>query len=132
MFYYLSSVVIFCLFPHDKIVYMQEVGHFLAAFPKKVRLSIPYFIPNITLGSFGAITQVSIINYFCMSVPGLKTLSSRNFFFWGLKTIYEHGFHPSFYFILLVRMLQYILYDWAWYTNEMQASSCSPFLQILE
>uniref|UniRef100_A0A1D1YQ97 Crotonobetainyl-CoA:carnitine CoA-transferase n=1 Tax=Anthurium amnicola TaxID=1678845 RepID=A0A1D1YQ97_9ARAE len=35
----------------------HEVGHFLAAFPKKVKLSIPYFIPNITLGSFGAITQ---------------------------------------------------------------------------
>ncbi|KAI7991536.1 hypothetical protein LOK49_LG12G02172 [Camellia lanceoleosa] len=36
----------------------EEVGHFLAAFPKKVKLSIPFFIPNITLGSFGAITQV--------------------------------------------------------------------------
>ncbi|KAK3040254.1 hypothetical protein RJ639_028169 [Escallonia herrerae] len=35
----------------------HEVGHFLAAFPKKVKLSIPFFIPNITLGSFGAITQ---------------------------------------------------------------------------
>jgi hypothetical protein len=63
---------------------MQEVGHILAAFPKKVRLSIPFFIPNITLGSFGAITQVSIFNYFCMSVPGLKTLNGRNFFFGGL------------------------------------------------
>lgn len=42
---------------------MQEVGHFLAAFPKKVKLSIPFFIPNITLGSFGAITQVSV--YIC-------------------------------------------------------------------
>ncbi|KAI6696580.1 hypothetical protein NL676_016699 [Syzygium grande] len=35
----------------------QEVGHCLAALPKKVKLSIPYFIANITLGSFGAITQ---------------------------------------------------------------------------
>nr|XP_010909993.1 probable zinc metalloprotease EGY1, chloroplastic isoform X4 [Elaeis guineensis] len=35
----------------------HEVGHFLAAFPKKVKLGIPYLIPNITLGSFGAITQ---------------------------------------------------------------------------
>lgn len=35
----------------------HEVGHFLAALPKKVKLGIPYFIPNITLGSFGAITQ---------------------------------------------------------------------------
>ncbi|KAJ3670351.1 hypothetical protein LUZ60_010675 [Juncus effusus] len=35
----------------------HEVGHYLAAFGNKVRLSIPYFIPNITLGSFGAITQ---------------------------------------------------------------------------
>eukprot|EP00252_Welwitschia_mirabilis_P016420 TRINITY_DN3622_c0_g1_i1.p1 TRINITY_DN3622_c0_g1~~TRINITY_DN3622_c0_g1_i1.p1 ORF type:complete len:546 (+),score=103.47 TRINITY_DN3622_c0_g1_i1:145-1782(+) len=35
----------------------HEVGHYLAALPKKVKLGIPYFIPNITLGSFGAITQ---------------------------------------------------------------------------
>ncbi|PSS01681.1 Zinc metalloprotease [Actinidia chinensis var. chinensis] len=39
----------------------HEVGHFLAAFPKKVNLSIPFFIPNITLGSFGAITQFKSI-----------------------------------------------------------------------
>lgn len=39
---------------------LQDVGHFLAAFPKKVKLSIPFFIPNITLGSFGAITQVNL------------------------------------------------------------------------
>ncbi|CAA3031060.1 probable zinc metalloprotease EGY1, chloroplastic [Olea europaea subsp. europaea] len=39
----------------------HEVGHFLAAFPRKVKLSIPYFIPNITLGSFGAITQFKSI-----------------------------------------------------------------------
>ncbi|THG19557.1 hypothetical protein TEA_016248 [Camellia sinensis var. sinensis] len=38
-----------------------KVGHFLAAFPKKVKLSIPFFIPNITLGSFCAITQVKSI-----------------------------------------------------------------------
>ncbi|KAH7431707.1 hypothetical protein KP509_08G062200 [Ceratopteris richardii] len=35
----------------------HEVGHFLAAARKKVKMGIPYFIPNITLGSFGAITQ---------------------------------------------------------------------------
>ncbi|KAL7097509.1 hypothetical protein ACP275_10G149600 [Erythranthe tilingii] len=39
----------------------HEVGHFLAAFPRKVKLSIPYFIPNITLGNFGAITQFKSI-----------------------------------------------------------------------
>lgn len=39
----------------------HEIGHFLAAFPKNVKLSIPYFIPNITLGSFGAITQFKSI-----------------------------------------------------------------------
>lgn len=39
----------------------HEVGHFLTAFPKKVKLSIPFFIPNITLGSFGAITQFKSI-----------------------------------------------------------------------
>jgi len=38
----------------------QEIGHFLAAFPKNVKLGIPFFIPNFTLGTFGAITQVSI------------------------------------------------------------------------
>ncbi|KAL0404648.1 UNVERIFIED_CONTAM: putative zinc metalloprotease EGY1, chloroplastic [Sesamum radiatum] len=40
---------------------LKEVGHVLAAFPRKVKLSIPYFIPNITLGSFGAITQFKSI-----------------------------------------------------------------------
>lgn len=39
----------------------HEVGHFFAAVPRKVQLSIPYFIPNITLGSFGAITQFKSI-----------------------------------------------------------------------
>lgn len=39
----------------------HEVGHFFAALPRKVKLSIPYFIPNITLGSFGAITQFKSI-----------------------------------------------------------------------
>ncbi|XP_021721248.1 probable zinc metalloprotease EGY1, chloroplastic [Chenopodium quinoa] len=39
----------------------HEIGHYLAAFPKNVKLSIPYFIPNITLGSFGAITQFKSI-----------------------------------------------------------------------
>lgn len=35
----------------------HEVGHWLAAAPRGVKMSIPYFTPNITLGSFGAITQ---------------------------------------------------------------------------
>lgn len=39
----------------------HEVGHILAALPKKVKLGIPFFIPNITLGSFGAITQFQSI-----------------------------------------------------------------------
>ncbi|KAL2904669.1 putative zinc metalloprotease EGY1 chloroplastic, partial [Bienertia sinuspersici] len=39
----------------------HEIGHFMAAFPKNVKLSIPYFIPNTTLGSFGAITQFKSI-----------------------------------------------------------------------
>ncbi|EEF36678.1 probable zinc metalloprotease EGY1, chloroplastic [Ricinus communis] len=43
------------------ILLFHEVGHFLAAFPRKVKLSIPFFIPNITLGSFGAITQFKSI-----------------------------------------------------------------------
>ncbi|XP_038882023.1 probable zinc metalloprotease EGY1, chloroplastic isoform X2 [Benincasa hispida] len=43
------------------VLLFHEVGHFLAAYPKKVKLSIPYFIPNITLGSFGAITQFKSI-----------------------------------------------------------------------
>ncbi|KAK8634265.1 hypothetical protein V6N13_015093 [Hibiscus sabdariffa] len=43
------------------VLIFHELGHFLAAFPKKVKLSIPFFIPNITLGSFGAITQFKSI-----------------------------------------------------------------------
>ncbi|KAJ0255036.1 zinc metalloprotease EGY1 [Hirschfeldia incana] len=43
------------------ILLFHELGHYLAAVPKKVKLSIPYFIPNITLGSFGAITQFKSI-----------------------------------------------------------------------
>ncbi|XWS64895.1 hypothetical protein CRYUN_Cryun05aG0043500 [Craigia yunnanensis] len=43
------------------VLLFHEVGHFLAAFPKKVKLSIPFLIPNITLGSFGAITQFKSI-----------------------------------------------------------------------
>ncbi|KAF5937928.1 hypothetical protein HYC85_025434 [Camellia sinensis] len=51
-----------------------EVGHFLAAFPKKVKLSIPFFIPNITLGSFGAITHItSWLLQFKSILPGRKT-----------------------------------------------------------
>lgn len=55
---------------------MQEVGHFLAAFPKKVKLSIPYFIPNITLGSFGAITQVNIFAILVHTSNTLMVVSS--------------------------------------------------------
>lgn len=40
---------------------IHEIGHFMAAFSKKVKLGIPFFIPNITLGSFGAITQFKSI-----------------------------------------------------------------------
>ncbi|CAM6099267.1 unnamed protein product [Calypogeia fissa] len=36
---------------------LHEFGHRLAAAPRNVKLGIPYFIPNITLGSFGSITQ---------------------------------------------------------------------------
>ncbi|XP_065853105.1 probable zinc metalloprotease EGY1, chloroplastic [Euphorbia lathyris] len=43
------------------ILLFHEVGHFLVAIPKKVKLSIPFFIPNITLGSFGAVTQFKSI-----------------------------------------------------------------------
>ncbi|ONK65056.1 uncharacterized protein A4U43_C07F33050 [Asparagus officinalis] len=46
----------------------HEVGHYLAAFPKKVKLGLPFFIPNITLGSFGAITQFKSI------LPDRKTM----------------------------------------------------------
>lgn len=40
---------------------IHEFGHFVAALSKKVKLGIPFFIPNITLGSFGAITQFKSI-----------------------------------------------------------------------
>jgi len=46
----------------------HEIGHFLAAFPKNVKLSIPFFIPNFTLGTFGAITQFKSI------LPDKKTM----------------------------------------------------------
>ncbi|CAI5986083.1 unnamed protein product [Closterium sp. NIES-64] len=36
----------------------HEVAHWLTAAQKRVRLGIPYLIPNITIGSFGAITQI--------------------------------------------------------------------------
>lgn len=39
----------------------HEVGHWLAAAPRGVKLGIPYLIPNITLGSFGAVTQFKSI-----------------------------------------------------------------------
>lgn len=48
------------ILPNMSTFCMQEIGHFLAAFPKNVKLGIPFFIPNFTLGTFGAITQVSI------------------------------------------------------------------------
>jgi hypothetical protein len=48
------------ILPNMPTFCMQEIGHFLAAFPKNVKLGIPFFIPNFTLGTFGAITQVSI------------------------------------------------------------------------
>ncbi|XP_035840862.1 probable zinc metalloprotease EGY1, chloroplastic isoform X3 [Helianthus annuus] len=51
----------FWVFSYFIVHPLQEVGHFLAAFPKNVKLSIPFFIPNITLGSFGAITQFKSI-----------------------------------------------------------------------
>eukprot|EP00897_Mesotaenium_endlicherianum_P001718 jgi/Mesen1/1574/ME000134S00689 len=35
----------------------HEVGHRLVAAQKKVRMSIPFLVPNITIGSFGAVTQ---------------------------------------------------------------------------
>ncbi|XP_020589240.1 probable zinc metalloprotease EGY1, chloroplastic isoform X2 [Phalaenopsis equestris] len=40
---------------------IHEIGHFAVAFSKKVRLGIPFLIPNITLGSFGAITHFKSI-----------------------------------------------------------------------
>ncbi|KAL6893918.1 hypothetical protein ACP4OV_008016 [Aristida adscensionis] len=55
----------------------HEVGHFLAAFPKNVKLSIPFFIPNFTLGTFGAITQCTIWQYpdkFKSILPDRKTM----------------------------------------------------------
>jgi hypothetical protein len=48
----------------------QEVGHWLTAAPRGVKMGIPYLIPNITLGSFGAVTQVFFLdlNRFCVVV----------------------------------------------------------------
>lgn len=41
----------------------QEVGHWLMAAPRGVKMGIPFLIPNITLGSFGAVTQVIFLGY---------------------------------------------------------------------
>lgn len=71
---------------------MQEVGHIVAAFPKKVKLSIPYFIPNITLGSFGAITQVSICYCPCREIMIMEIVNGTNF----LLTI--HSFSLNLFF----------------------------------
>ena len=74
---------------------MQEVGHFLAAFPNKLKLGIPYFIPNITLGSFGAITQVSISNHYCAKFS-CKDLTTKALFI----------------LLLMVHFLRHLLSDW--------------------
>ncbi|KAG4122024.1 hypothetical protein ERO13_D11G242200v2 [Gossypium hirsutum] len=61
---YVIAILLFLLTIGSSVelgIASQELGHFLAAFPKKVKLSIPFFIPNITLGSFGAITQFKSI-----------------------------------------------------------------------
>lgn len=39
----------------------HEVGHWLTATPRGVKMGIPYLVPNITLGSFGAVTQFKSI-----------------------------------------------------------------------
>jgi hypothetical protein len=52
-----SLLLIFVLYLFHMLPFcMQEDGHFLAAFPKNVKLGIPFFIPNFILGTFGAIT----------------------------------------------------------------------------
>jgi hypothetical protein len=61
IFFMQSLLLIFVLYLLHMLPFcMQEVGHFLAAFPKNVKLGIPFFIPNFTLRTFGAVTQVSI------------------------------------------------------------------------
>ncbi|KAA8516898.1 hypothetical protein F0562_017284 [Nyssa sinensis] len=47
--------------PPEVINYFMRLDIFWLLSLKKVKLSIPYFIPNITLGSFGAITQFKSI-----------------------------------------------------------------------
>lgn len=39
------------------------MGHWLTAAPRGVKMGIPYLIPNITLGSFGAVTQVFFLGF---------------------------------------------------------------------
>ena len=103
---------------------MQEVGHFLAAFPKKVKLGIPYFIPNITLGSFGAITQVSISSHYCTKIETCKDLTTKALFIivenhgilFDLSptfcvnpfTLYFPSFYPLFCFLFIQFFCIYI------------------------
>ena len=75
---------------------MKEVGHFLAAFPKKVKLGIPYFIPNITLGSFGAITQLSISSHYCTKIETCKDWTKKLFLLLLRIMKYSLIYHPSF------------------------------------
>lgn len=77
--YNLCICILLLLIVLEGVDCLQEVGHFLAAFPKKVKLGIPFLIPNSTLGSFGAITQVGICNHCSMEIGA----SSYFFeFFW--------------------------------------------------
>lgn len=53
----------------------HEVAHWLVAAQKRVRLGVPYIIPNITIGSFGSITQFKTpcpdrVSKFDVSVAG--------------------------------------------------------------
>jgi hypothetical protein len=41
--------------------FAHEVGHFLAAAARNVKISVPFLIPNGQLGTFGSITQIKSV-----------------------------------------------------------------------
>ncbi|KAK1295663.1 hypothetical protein QJS10_CPB15g02129 [Acorus calamus] len=88
----------------------HEVGHFLAAFPKKVKLGIPYFIPNITLGSFGAITQFKSIlpdrkTKFDISLAGPLAGAALSFSMFGVGLLLSSNPDPAIDLVQVPSML---------------------------
>jgi len=69
----------------------HEAGHSIAAAARKIKLSVPYLIPNGQLGSFGAITQIKSLpenrsDLFDVAIAGplAGTVCAFSLFWYGL------------------------------------------------